>query len=54
MLEPGNKVHVLDPFADAFPGVHEVESIEAVEGGTVVHLVGIESAFDPKFLEVAP
>lgn len=51
-MEPGTHVVVLPPFAEFFPDVYEVESTEALEGGELVHLVGVEPGFSPVFLEV--
>jgi hypothetical protein len=51
-MNPGDKVKVLNPFVMAFPGTYVIESCEEIEGGTAVHLEGIESAFDPRYLEV--
>ena len=48
----GDKVKILEPFADFFPGTFIIESMEDLEGGTAVHLVRVESAFDPRYLEV--
>ena len=47
----GSEVQILAPFDEAFPGTFVVESINEVEGGTVVMLQGVESAFDPLFLK---
>lgn len=52
-MEPGTHVTVLPPFAEFFPGVYEVESVETLDGGEVVHLVGVEPVFSPTHLEVA-
>lgn len=52
MLTVGCTVRVCEPFTTAFPDVYVVEAVADVEGGTVVMLEGVESAFDPKYLEV--
>jgi hypothetical protein len=52
-MQPGASVHILPPFADAFPGTFTVREVgTASDGQTVVFLVGVESAFSPCFLEV--
>jgi hypothetical protein len=54
-MNPGDRVIVLPPFADAFPGVHTVSTVgTADDGQTVIYLEGIESAFAPIYLEAAP
>jgi hypothetical protein len=54
-MNPGDRVIVLPPFADAFPGIHTVASVgTADDGQTVVYMEGIESAFAPAYLEAAP
>jgi hypothetical protein len=54
-MNPGDRVIVLPPFAEAFPGVNAVASVgTADDGQTVVYLEGIESAFAPIYLELAP
>jgi hypothetical protein len=54
-MKPDDRVIVLPPFADAFPGVYTVASVgTADDGQTVVYLEGIEPAFAPIYLEVAP
>lgn len=52
-MQPGSHVRVLPPFAEFFPDVYEVESVETVEGGDIVHLVGVDPVFSPINLEVA-
>jgi hypothetical protein len=54
-MNPDDRVIVLPPFADAFPGVHTVSTVSTADDGqTVVYLEGIESAFAPMYLEAAP
>lgn len=50
-MTPGAVVRVLAPFDEAFPGTYSVEWREIIDGQDVVHLEGVESAFDPKYLE---
>lgn len=50
-FDVGSSVRVLEPFADAFPGIYTIADEETLEGGIVCHLSGIEPAFDPRFLE---
>lgn len=50
-MTPGTVVRVLAPFDEAFPGTYIVEWVEIIDEQTVVHLDGVESAFDPKYLE---
>lgn len=51
-MVPGAHVRILPPFAEFFPGMFEVESLESLEGGDSVHLVGVEPTFSPQYLEV--
>ena len=51
-FEVSDKVRVLPPFDGAFPDIYTIESVDVLEGGTVCRLSGVESAFDPCFLEV--
>lgn len=49
----GDRVRVLPPFDEAFPGGYVVESMpNAEDGQVVVFLVGHEPAFSPLHLEV--
>lgn len=52
LIAPGTIVRVLPPFSEAFPEPRKVDRLESVGGSTVVYLEGVESAFDPSFLEV--
>jgi hypothetical protein len=54
-MNPGDRVVILPPFAEIFPGAHTVSYVgTADDGQTVVYLEGIESAFAPTYLEAAP
>lgn len=53
MLEVGQQVRVLEPFAVDFPDVYSIREVLAQEGGGIVYFIGdIEGGFDIKFLEV--
>jgi hypothetical protein len=53
MLEVGQQVRVLEPFARDFPDVYTVREVLTQEDGNVVYFIGdIEGAFDIVFLEV--
>jgi hypothetical protein len=54
-MNPGDRVVILPPFADAFTGVRIVSSVgTADDGQTVIYLEGMGSAFAPMYLEAAP
>jgi hypothetical protein len=54
-MNPGDRVVILPPFADAFPGVRTVAFVgTADDGQTVIYLEGMGSAFAPMYLEAAP
>jgi hypothetical protein len=59
MLEVGQVVRVLPPFADSFPGEHAIIEIINNPDGTTVYVVdngdgdpGNNGYFDARFLEV--
>lgn len=48
----GMVVRVLEPFSEAFPDTYTIAEITTFPDGQVVcNLTGVESAFDPVFLE---
>lgn len=57
MFKAGDKVRVLDPFSESFPGVYEILTVVKHEDGQTACIIddGTEdgSAFDPKYLEAA-
>lgn len=52
MLEIGQQVRILEPFAVDFPGIYTIEDIVVHDDGQVVYLFGDIGGFDIKFLEV--
>ncbi len=48
-MKAGDKVRLLPPWDEFWPGVHTISEVQA----EVVYLEGIEGAFDPVFVEVA-
>lgn len=52
MLEVGQQVRVLEPFAYSFPDVYEITEIVINPDGQVVYILGEQGGFDTIFLEV--
>lgn len=51
MFQVGQLVRVLEPFADSFPGAHEITAITVHEDGQIACELNGDGAFDPKYLE---
>ena len=51
-MNVGDKVTVLAPFTEFFPDTYVIASVTVLDSGTVIQLDGIDSAFDPKYLQV--
>lgn len=52
MLQVGQQVRVLEPFARDFPGIYTIEDIVIHDDGQVVYIFSDIGGFDVKFLEV--
>ena len=51
-MEEGMLVRVLAPFEEAYPNTYTVVQVDTAEDSKqVVYLEGVESAFDPSYLE---
>lgn len=53
MFAVGDLVRVLPPFADSFPDNYEIVEVITHEDGQVACILDCDSAFDPKYLELA-
>ena len=51
MLEIGQQVRVLEPFARDFPDVYTIEDIIVNDNGTIVYILGEGLGFDIFYLE---
>lgn len=52
-MEVGSVVRVLEPFDRAFPEQYTVVTVTVAGcGAPIIYLQDIESAFDPRYLEV--
>lgn len=48
----GDRVRVLPPFADSFPGEHVITEV-VVHDGAAVYVLGENGGFDEMYLETA-
>ena len=48
----GQKVRVLPPFADIFPGEYEITEVHQHDDGQVAYVLGDAGAFAPEYLEL--
>lgn len=53
MLTVGHRVRVLPPFAESFPGEHEITEVIQHEDGQVAYVLGVLGAFAPEYVETA-
>lgn len=51
MFTVGQLVRVLEPFADSFPGKHEVTEVITHPDGQVAFILGDAGAFAAQYLE---
>lgn len=51
-MKTGDKVRVLAPFNDSFPGEYEITEVITHEDGQVAYVLGDLGGFAPQFLEV--
>jgi|GEM_PF-3736390 len=51
MLSVGQLVRVLPPFAESFPGEHEITEVIEHEDGQIAYVLGDLGAFAPQFVE---
>lgn len=51
MLSAGQLVRVLPPFAESFPGEHEITEVIEHEDGQIAYVLGDLGAFAPQFVE---
>lgn len=52
MLQIGQQVRVLEPFAIDFPDVYTIQDIVTSEDGSVAYMLGEGLGFDISFLEI--
>jgi len=52
-MTTGDTVRVLAPFADSFPGTHEITDVVLADGQPPVYILGDLGGFDAQFLEAA-
>jgi hypothetical protein len=52
MLQLGQLVRVLEPFARDFPDTYEITEVVTHDDGQIVYILGEVGGFDIKFLEV--
>jgi hypothetical protein len=53
MLTVGQLVRVLPPFADSFPGEHEITEVIQHDDGQVAYVLGDLGGFAPEYVEAA-
>lgn len=51
MLTVGQRVRVLPPFADSFPGDHEITEVIRHYDGQTVYVLGDLGGFAPEYVE---